>query len=131
MNKPHANLKSFSFPSSLFSISKLYEIASYMYILPVYRFTTYAMGIALGYLLRKHKDIKLTSNQLTLGWIVTSALFIVTILLSASMSAYDYTFSAFDAALFSSIAPIPFCLFFAWMLYTAHLGYKSEFDNFI
>jgi hypothetical protein len=85
------------------------------------------MGIALGYLLRNHKDIKLTSNQLTLGWIVTSVLFVLTAVISSFMSAYDYTFSAFDGALFSSIAPIPFCLFFAWMLYTAHLGYRSEF----
>lgn len=102
-----------------------------MYILPIYRFTVYAMGLALGYLLRQHKDIKLTSNQLTLGWVVTSVLFILTVVFSSFMSAYDYTFSSFDGALFGSIASIPFCLFFGWMLYTAHLGYKSEFNLFI
>lgn len=96
-----------------------------MYILPIYRFTVYAMGLGLGYLIRKHKDIKLTRNQLTLGWTVISVLFALNVVLISLMSAYDYTFSKFDAALFSSVAPIPFCLFFAWMLYTAHLGYKS------
>jgi hypothetical protein len=68
----------------------------------------------------------LSNTQLVTGWIVTTALFILTLAVSSLMSAYDYTFSSFDAGLFSSIAPIPFCLFFAWMIYTAHLGYKSE-----
>lgn len=101
-----------------------------MYILPIYRFTTYAMGIMLGYILRNSKNIKLTSTQLTAGWFIVSALFIITALLTAFMSAYDYTFNSFDAALFSSVAPIPFCLFFAWMIYTGHLGYKSK-ENYI
>jgi hypothetical protein len=97
-----------------------------MYILPIYRFTVYAMGIILGYLLRKHVNIKLSNSQLILGWIVTTTLFILTLAASSMMSVYDYSFSSVDAGLFSSIAPIPFCLFFAWMIYTAHLGYKSR-----
>lgn len=100
-----------------------------MYILPFYRFTVYAMGIILGYLLRKHVNIKLSNAQLIIGWIVTTTLFILTLVVSSLMSAYDYTFSSFDAGLFGSIAPIPFCLFFAWILYTSHLGYKSKNFN--
>ncbi|KAL7028529.1 hypothetical protein ACKWTF_005882 [Chironomus riparius] len=111
-------------------VSKLYDIASYMYIIPVYRFTVYAMGIVLGYLLRKYSDIKLDESQLFFGWVFTSSLFIGTMALISFMSAYDYTFSAFDGALYSSLAPIPWCLFFGWLIFTSHLGYKNSFTRF-
>ncbi|KAG5684659.1 hypothetical protein PVAND_013877 [Polypedilum vanderplanki] len=110
-------------------ISKLYEIASYMYILPFYRFTVYAIGIFLGYLLRKHQNIKLTDFQLTCGWVISTALFIGTIVTTAIMSRYDYTFNAIDGANFAALAPIPWCLFFGWIIYTSHLGYKNFFTQ--
>ena len=96
-----------------------------MYILPHYRFSDYAMGLMLGYLLRKNAKVKLSDVQVYLGWLIISLLFVATVAVSSLMSAYDYSFSSFGAALFSSLAPIPVCLFFAWMIYTAHLGYKS------
>jgi hypothetical protein len=96
-----------------------------MYIIPFYRFTVYGMGIALGYLLRRHSSVRLTDFQLTCGWVISTSLFVTTIVLSSIMSRYDYTFNAIDAANFSALAPIPWCLFFAWIIYTSHLGYKS------
>lgn len=99
-----------------------------MYILPFYRFSVYGMGLMLGYLLRK--KVKLSDAQLYIGWLIISMLFVITVCASALMSAYDYSFSSFEAALFSSIAPIPVCLFFAWMIYTAHSGYKSKTKKF-
>lgn len=96
-----------------------------IHIIPTYRFTVYAMGIYLGYLLREHKDIKLSNLQLTVGWIVSSALFIATFVGSAFMNSYNYVSSPLDGALFTSLGHITFCLFFGWVLYTAHLGYKS------
>lgn len=118
-------LKKFNSLKCFCRISKLYEIASQMYILPYYRFSVYAIGLMLGYLLRKNTKVKLSDAQLYFGWLINSILFVITVCASSLMSAYDYTFSSFEAALFSSIAPIPVCLFFAWMIYTAHLGYKS------
>jgi len=97
-----------------------------MYIIPVYRFTVYAIGIVLGYLLRKYSDIKLDEFQLFFGWVFMSSLFVGTMAFISLMSAYDYTFSAFDGALYSSLAPIPWCLFFGWLIFTSHLGYKSK-----
>jgi hypothetical protein len=44
-----------------------------MYTLPPHRFTVYAMGILLGYVLRKFKDIKLTNAHLKIGWYVSTA----------------------------------------------------------
>lgn len=107
-------------------ISKLYEVASFMYILPHYRFTVYAIGIALGFILRHHKGRRLTKTQLNLGWFLATAALFGTFLASSRMSSFNYEFNRIDAALYSSIAPIPWCLFLAWTIYTAHLGYKRS-----
>lgn len=97
-----------------------------MYILPHYRFTVYAIGIALGFILRHHKGRRLTKTQLNLGWFLATASLFGTFLASSRMSTFNYEFNRIDAALFSSIAPIPWCLFLAWTIYTAHLGYKRS-----
>lgn len=97
-----------------------------MYILPPYRFTVYAIGIALGYILRTYKTKRFTKSQLNLGWFVVTAGLFTTMFASAVMSLYNYKFNIVHAALYSSIAPIPWCLFFAWTIYTSQLGYKSE-----
>lgn len=43
-----------------------------MYTLPPHRFTVYAMGMMLGYVLRKFKDMKLSNTQLKIGWYVST-----------------------------------------------------------
>lgn len=97
-----------------------------MYILPPFRFTVYAIGIVLGYVLRMHKNTKLSKSQLNLGWFVTTTGVLGTLFITSLMSVYNYKFDILHAALFSSVAPIPWCFFFAWVIYTAQLGYKSE-----
>lgn len=98
-----------------------------MYILPPYRFTVYAIGIALGYMLRRYKDFRFTRSQLNFGWLVASLGAIATIYLSSTQSLSYYKFNLTHAALFSAVAPIPWCLFFAWVIFTSQLKYKSEF----
>lgn len=99
-----------------------------MYILPPYRFTVYAIGIYLGYLLRTHKGVRLTATQLNIGWLLATVGILGTLFFSAMMSVYNYKFDILHAALYSSVAPIPWCLFFAWTIYTSQLGYKSNND---
>lgn len=111
----------------LFSVSKLYDIASFMYILPPYRFTVYAIGIGLGYMLRTYKDIRLTRKQLNLGWLFATVGLGGTLYATSMMSNFNYKFDILHAALYSSLAPITWCLFFAWTIYTAQLGYRSKF----
>jgi hypothetical protein len=101
-----------------------------MYILPPYRFTVYAIGIALGYILRTHKGYQLTPKQLNLGWFIATIGLIATFLSSSVMSVYNYKFDTLHASFFSSIAPIPWCFFFAWTIYAAQLGYKNSMEIF-
>lgn len=97
-----------------------------MYILPPYRFTVYAIGIALGFILRKYKNLRLTNAQLIQGWLIATAGLFATLFSSALMSVYNYKFDILHASYYSSVAPIPWCFFFGWTIFTAQLGYKSE-----
>lgn len=97
-----------------------------MYIIPPYRFTVYAIGIMLGYCLRKYKYIKLSDFQLNLGWILSSVAIIMTLLLSSAMSTVGYKYDPTHAAIYAAFAPIPWCLFFAWIIFTSQTGYKSK-----
>lgn len=97
-----------------------------MYILPPYRFTVYAIGIALGYVLRQSKGVRLTKLQLNLGWLLATAGLFATLFMSSMMSIFNYKYDIIHAAFYSSLAPIPWCFFFAWTIYTAQLGYRSK-----
>lgn len=96
-----------------------------MYILPPYRFTVYSMGLALGYFLRTYKGQRLTKNQLNLGWFVATFGLFATLLMTSGMSMFNYEPSKLHAALYSSVAPVPWSFFFAWTIFTSQLGYKS------
>lgn len=97
-----------------------------MYIIPPYRFTVYAIGLMLGYCLRRYKDIKLSNLQLNLGWILTSFAIVVTLVMSSVMSTIGYKFNPLHSAIYAAFAPIPWCLFFAWIIFTSQTGYKSK-----
>lgn len=107
-----------------FSVAKMYEIASSMYILPPYRFTVYAFGIILGYYLRVHKDLKIERRYLKLGWNTLTFIFIATVILCSRMTTYDYEYNALHAAIFASVGPLVWCTFCAWIIFTAQLGYR-------
>ena len=100
-----------------------------MYILPPYRFTVYSMGLVLGYLLRTEKSRRLTKTELNFGWFLASVGLILTLLLTSVMSVFNYKFSSIDAAFYSSLAPIPWCFFFAWTIFSSHLGYKKSIQK--
>ncbi|KAL7028534.1 hypothetical protein ACKWTF_005883 [Chironomus riparius] len=107
------------------SVQQLFKIADLMYILPPHRFTVYAMGIILGCFLRKFKDIKLSKRQIKIGWCVSTAAMLISFFGPAPMGDISYKFNATHAAHYAAFAPIGWCLFFAWMILTSHLGYKS------
>ena len=105
-----------------FSISKLYDAANHLYILPVYRFSVYAIGIYLGYRLRKHKNKKLTDTQVFLGWSLAGSMLVITCAISIANQEY----SPLMAACFNALAPVVWCFYFAWFIYVAQAGHKSK-----
>ncbi|XP_055682910.1 nose resistant to fluoxetine protein 6-like [Lutzomyia longipalpis] len=107
------------------SISQLFDTANYMYILPAHRATVYAMGVLLGYVLRRYRDLTLTPTQLKVGWYINTALMLVAFFGPAPMGSIGYEYNATHAAHYAAFAPIAWCSFFAWIIFTSHLGYES------
>ncbi|GAB0089047.1 uncharacterized protein DMENIID0001_035260 [Sergentomyia squamirostris] len=113
------------------SISQLFDTANYMYILPAHRATVYAMGVLLGYVLRRYKNISLTPTQLKIGWYSNTALMLVAFFGPAPMGSIGYEYNPTHAAHYAAFAPIAWCSFFAWIIFTSHLGYESLLSRFL
>lgn len=117
------------------SVKKLFETADRMYIIPHHRFTVYAMGIGLGYTLRMFKNMKLTQSQLKIGWYLSVASLLLAFFGPAPMGDIDYKYDATQASNYAAFAPIGWCIFFGWIIFSSELGNKSELtrrkDNFL
>lgn len=110
-------------------LSQLVDTATFMYSLPPYRFTVYAIGIMLGYYLRKHENTKLSKLQLSTGWSVCILSYLTVIAGSISMTGMDYKYNPTHAALFAAFAPILWCFHSVWIIFVSHLGYDSKISN--
>ena len=76
--------------------------------------------------MRQYKDIKLSNSQLNLGWVLSTLSIGITLVLTSMMSKVGYEFNSTYAAIYAAFAPIPWCLFFAWIIFTSQTGYKSK-----
>ncbi|XP_075234282.1 O-acyltransferase like protein-like [Lycorma delicatula] len=114
------------------SISRLMKTANYSYIRPSHRMTVYIMGILLSYFLHiKKNKILLSKVQVFLGWILFLSFGLLTVVGPFSTGLIDYTYYAFDAAIYSSFAPILWCSFVSWGLITSHYGFAGWFGSFL
>lgn len=101
------------------------ETGDLMYILPHYRFTSYALGIYVGFLLNKSRDWKISTTQLySLLTIAFSAL-VVSLRLAAELTDENYEYNPTHAALMTFL-PIPFCVFFALVIFCAEMKVSSK-----
>lgn len=116
----------FNFASLLCSTKKLFETADRMYINPPHRFTVYGMGMVLGWILRKFKDLKLSEKQVRVGWYVSIASVLWAFLRPAPMGDINYKYESSLAANYAAFAPIAWCIFFGWIILVSELGYKSK-----
>ncbi|XP_054280087.1 nose resistant to fluoxetine protein 6-like [Macrosteles quadrilineatus] len=104
-------------------VSQMFDTADYSYILPSHRFTVYAMGVSLGYgLWHWGTDFKLKTSQLTLGWFIAICMLYQSIVSPAKMGDRNYVYNRLDAANYAAFAPITWCLFFGWIIFTSHTG---------
>lgn len=98
-----------------------------MYSFPPHRSTVYIMGILLGYALRKYQGAQLSPLQLRLGWLAATICVLASVLGPAPMGDINYVYNSTHAAIYAAFAPIAWCLFFSWIVFVSHNGYKSEF----
>ncbi|EDV91949.1 nose resistant to fluoxetine protein 6 [Drosophila grimshawi] len=108
------------------NIQRLFRTADYMYSFPPHRSTVYIMGILLGYVLRKYQGIKLTRLQLRLGWLAATVCVLASLLGPAPMGHINYVYNSTHAAIYAAFAPIAWCLFFSWIVFVSHNGYKNK-----
>ena len=107
-------------------LKQLVDTGDLMYSIPPYRYTVYAIGIVLGYYLRKLKDFQLNKLQLALGWSICIGSHLAVNISGAAMTGMDYKYNATHAALFAAFAPILWCLNSAWIIFASHLGFTSN-----
>lgn len=98
-----------------------------MYILPHYRFTSYAIGIFTGFALTKVRDIKISSTYFYFAWTLTFTVLVICFRLAAELTDSDYKYSAVHAAA-ATLLPIPWCFFFVLVIFTAEVKISSNFQ---
>jgi hypothetical protein len=108
------------------SLAKIAEVADRMYIIPPFRFTVYAMGMLVGYALRKYKNHMPTTNQVRLGWTLGFLSFVLTSIASVRMNFPDYRYDKYEAGVYAALAPAAWCVFSAWIIFIAEKGSTSE-----
>ncbi|KAM7348279.1 drop dead [Cochliomyia hominivorax] len=108
------------------NIQRLFRTADYMYSFPPMRSTVYIMGIFLGYGLRQFRGIRLSKSQLRLGWLVAIVCLVASLLGPAPMGDINYKYNPTHAAIYAAFAPIAWCIFFMWVVFVSHNGYKNR-----
>ncbi|EDW06368.2 nose resistant to fluoxetine protein 6 [Drosophila mojavensis] len=108
------------------NIQRLFRTADYMYSFPPHRSTVYIMGILLGYALRKYQGVQLSRLQLRLGWLAATVCVLASLLGPAPMGHISYVYNSTHAAIYAAFAPIAWCLFFSWIVFVSHNGYKNK-----
>ncbi|KAG5684702.1 hypothetical protein PVAND_013916 [Polypedilum vanderplanki] len=109
------------------SIENLKATCNEMYAIPLYRFPCYIFGILMGYILRNHTLMTLTPRTLKLGWILSTYGLIITAFISYINNFHS---EPLLTALFASVAPLTFCMFFSWIILLSHNGFKNFLTNF-
>lgn len=111
-----------------FRSNQLMDTADFMYILPPFRFTSYAIGIFTGFAFRKARHIKVSSTQLYFAWILTLTTLFLGFRLTAELTDKSYQYNRVHAAAITFLS-VPFCSFFALLIFTAEMNFSSEFVN--
>lgn len=53
-------------------------------------------------------------------------MFLTTLLGPAKMGNMNYVYNPYDAAYYAAFGPIAWCGVFIWIIYTTHIGHKSN-----
>lgn len=133
-----------------FRIKQLFRTADLMYSIPLHRATIYIFGIFTGYAMRMYKNVRLTKvsggqkilwlfcrmvffiafsnfqSQLIYGWSGSILLLTIALIGPAKMGNMNYKYNPYDAAVYAAFSPMSWCTIFAWIIYTTHIGHKSE-----
>ncbi|XP_013781189.2 nose resistant to fluoxetine protein 6-like, partial [Limulus polyphemus] len=120
------------FPPSvvIFDAKTVREMTSYVHFMAYIHLGPYCIGIILGYLLEKHKNVKMKPIVVVLGWIVTTIS-----CLAVVFGAYDWHNgikpNVFVTILYSSVHRTVFALGLAWIIFACTSGYGGPVNAFL
>lgn len=97
-----------------------------MYTIPAHRATIYIIGILVGYAMRTYKHVELSKTQIFYGWTVSIVLMIAVLMGPAPMGDIKYKYNVYHAAIYAAFGPVGWCTLFIWIIYSTHIGYRSE-----
>lgn len=110
-------------------LTNLLATANHLYTLPTHRFTVYGIGLLLGFVLRKYKEIKLSNLQFTVGQIFNGALIIIVIASGWTMTGIDVRYNAMMHSLYAAFCPILYCFHVGWIIFSSIHGKDSKFHQ--
>ncbi|CAO1388079.1 unnamed protein product [Diamesa hyperborea] len=99
--------------------------------IPLYRFPVFAIGVLLGFYIKKCKMFELTKVQRFFGWTLAAGSLYGVFYNMHMMSAMDYKLNTAVSAFFTSFTPLVMCLIFGWVIFVAQLGDPNFLIKFL
>lgn len=91
-----------------------------------YRFPVFAIGVLLGFYIKKWKMCELTKVQRIFGWALAVGSVYGIYYNLYLMAALDYKVNTTISAVYSSFAPVVLCLIVGWIIFVSQLGDSSK-----
>lgn len=107
----------------MFSVPSLIRSCEVLYFIPPFRFNSVAMGMFVGYVIRRPKEVQWETWQLALGHVSAVLCFLFT----AVMFHLNRDHSQLGQALYTAGTSITWSWIFAWLILASHFGPKSKF----
>ena len=60
------------------------------------------------------------------GWYVSIVVFVIALFGPAPMGNVSYKYNEYHAAIYAAFGPMAWCLLFAWIIYSSHIGHTSR-----
>lgn len=114
----------FYFSNSLFS-TKYFQ---YHYITPHTRASTYIIGLVLGYVIHKTRNIKVEMSYLTviLGWILCVVVMLASLVGCHSFHAEESVYNRFESSIFLSFSRSAWTFGVVWVVWACIKGHGGK-----
>jgi glucan phosphoethanolaminetransferase (alkaline phosphatase superfamily) len=86
----------------------------------------YIAGIALGYIMYKHKNAKLSLLCVVSGWCVSFATMYLVIFGAFDLVQFEHQYNATESALYASLHRVSWAIAVGWLIFACNNGYGGN-----
>jgi len=108
------------------SDEKLIDYQRNVHITTHHRMAPYIVGIALGYIMYKYKNTRLSLLSVVSGWCVAFATMYLVIFGAFDMVQFGHQYNATEAALYASLHRVSWALAVGWLIFACNNGYGGK-----